>query len=382
MRDGPDDGSGAGVAGAPGAGAARESALQRALPIYYALLFAILTVAGIYLLLQLRHVLIILFLSLLFAATVAKPAAFLERFRIPRAIASLIVYAVAVAVIAGIGWLVLPTLFNQVGRLGSEAPVYIERYNQLRERYNGLREEYPGLPSFDEQAREAGAQITGSVTHRLARLPSSFFELFLDLLSVFAISMLVITGRGKLLGFILSMTRPQHRPQTRRVLEQMWLRLGHYLRAKLIVMVIIGAITYVALLLIGIPYPMLLAIVVGLGQLIPRAGPWLARIPLLGIAALEGLVPFLLTFGASIIIENAKGYAVSPFVEGSQLDIPPLMVFISVLIGASLLGVAGAFIAVPAAAMIQVVFEEVIIPWRRGQIREDQPVERAEAIAL
>jgi predicted PurR-regulated permease PerM len=352
---------------------APESALQRALPIYYALLFAILTVAALYLLVRLQHVLVILFLSVLFAATVAKPASYLERVRVPRAIAALIVYLVALAIFAGIGWLVLPTLIEQLGRLSAETPGYIDRYNQLREQYDAWREEYPALPSFDEQASEVGTRFAGSVSRRLTQLPGSLFEIFLDVLSVFAISMLLITGRGRLLSFTLSMVRPEHRAQTRRVIEQMWDRLGHYLRAKLIVMTIIGVITYGALLLIGIPYPVLLAIVVAMGQLIPRAGPWLARIPLLGIAALEGWLPFLLTFGASIIIENAKGYAISPFVEGSQLDIPPLMVFIAILVGASLLGVAGAFIAVPAAAMIQVVMTEVVIPWRRRQIGDDAP---------
>ena len=176
---------------------ARESIFQRALPIYYALLLAILTVAGLYLLLRLRHVLIILFLSLLFAATVAKPAAFLERFRIPRAIAALLVYLASLAAIGAVGWLILPTLFNQVGRLGAEIPAYIERYNELRERYETLREEYPGLPSFDAQTRDVGASLTGNVTGRLARLPTNLFGLFLDILSVFAISMLLITERER-----------------------------------------------------------------------------------------------------------------------------------------------------------------------------------------
>jgi predicted PurR-regulated permease PerM len=166
------------------------------------------------------------------------------------------------------------------------------------------------------------------------------------------------------------MLHPKHRNETRRVLHLMWVRLGHYLRAKLIVMAIVGALMYVALLIIGVPFPLLLAIVVAFGELLPRAGPWLARIPLLGIAALEGPTQLGLTFAASVIIENAKGYLISPYVEGSTLDIPPLMVFVAVLIGASLLGPTGAFIAVPAAAMIEVVFEEVIIPWRKRQLGE------------
>ena len=128
----------------------------------------------------------------------------------------------------------------------------------------------------------------------------------------------------------------------------MWSRVGAYLRAKLIVMAIVGALTYVALLLIGVPFALLLAIIVALGELIPRAGPWLARIPLLGDRRARGLATFGLVFAASILIENGKGYFISPYVEGDQLDIHPLLVFVSVLVGATLGGFAGAFVAVPA----------------------------------
>ena len=72
----------------------------------------------------------------------------------------------------------------------------------------------------------------------------------------------------------------------------MWSRVGAYLRAKVIVMAIVGALTYLALLVIGVPFPLVLAFIVALGEAIPRAGPWLARIPLLGIAALEGWETF------------------------------------------------------------------------------------------
>ena len=152
----------------------------------------------------------------------------------------------------------------------------------------------------------------------------------------------------------------------------MWTRIGYYLRAKVIVMTIVGALTYGALLVIGVPFALPLAIVVALGEAIPRAGPWLARIPLLGIAALEGLGTLGITFVASVVIENLKGYVISPVVEGDQLDIHPLVVFVSVLVGGALLGVAGAFIAVPAAAMVQVLYEEVIRPWRLAQLAEPE----------
>ncbi|MDI3339219.1 MAG: AI-2E family transporter [Sphaerobacter sp.] len=346
----------------------RDALLRRALPLYSALVLAIFTAAGLSLLLRLRGVLLILFISLLFAAAVARPASQLERLRIPRGIAAVIVYLVAFGVVVGIGWFVLPPLFAQVATLVDDLPRYVDRYQSLRVTYERLRQQYPELAPFEAQVTAAGARLLAGVGQRLTELPSDLFGVFLDLLSVFIISMLLVTTRERILAFILSLTHPAHRATTERVLRQMWERIGYYVRAKLIVMAIIGALTYVALRLIGLPYAVLLAIVVALGEIIPRIGPWLARIPLLVIAAFEGLTTFGIVLAVSVLLENAKGYFISPWVEGDQLDIHPLLVFIAVLVGASLLGVAGAFVAVPAAAMLQVLCEEVIFPWRRAQV--------------
>jgi predicted PurR-regulated permease PerM len=345
-----------------------QRALSDALPIYYGLLFALLTACGILVLWWLKEVLLILFISVLFAAAVAQPSAYLERIGIPRGIAALAVYLMSFAILAGIIWFVVPPTVSQIAALADDAPEYAERYDRLRESYDDLAEEYPTLGSFDEQVSSIQGRVIDSVGARLLRLPTQLFTLFLNTLAVFVISMLVVTSRERILSFILSMVHPTHRTMTRTVLVKMWQRLGHYLRAKLIVMAIIGAITYGALLLIGLPYAVFLSIIVAFGVLIPRVGPWIARIPLLAIALLDGWVTFGLTFLAAVIIDNLKGLVISPFVEGDQLDIPPLLVFVAVLVGAALLGPAGAFVAVPAAAMVQVVFEEVIIPWRRRQL--------------
>lgn len=347
-----------------------NSPMQQALPIYYALLLAILTVFAIQILLRLEHVLLILFISVLFAATVSRPSAALERLRVPRLLAALIVYLVTFAIIGAVGWYVLPPLFRQIAELIGDFPGYVEDFEGLQERYAELQAQYPTLEAFDDQVAAVAGNLTGGITERLAAIPQMIFALIFDALSVFFISLLIITARSRLMALTLSMVAPQHRDLTRDVLTKMWVRVGFYLQAQLIVMAIVGTLMFFALWIIGVNFPILLAIVVALGQLLPRIGPWLGRIPLLGIAALQGLTTVILVMAASIIIENLKGYVISPLVESGQLNIHPLLVFISVLVGGTLLGLAGAFIAVPAAAMVQVLFEEVILPWRRRQLGE------------
>jgi predicted PurR-regulated permease PerM len=345
-----------------------ESAIRRALPIYYALMAAALTIGGILVLIRLQKVLLLFFIALLFASAISKPSARLERLGIPRAIAALMIYASALGVLVLIGWYVVPPLIQQVGRLADNAPAYADQYQELREAYEALAEEYPELGTFDQQFGGLRSRVISSVTERLLDLPTRLFNVFLDTLAVFVISMLIITSRERILAFILSMVHPRHRESTRHVLVKMWQRIGFYLRTKLFSMAIVGALTYVSLLLIGVPYALLLSIVVALGELVPRVGAWVARIPLLGIAALEGWGTLGLAFLSSVIIQNLEGSIISPFIQGDQLEMHPLLVFMAVLVGAVLLGPLGAFVAVPAAAMIQVFFEEVVIPWRKRQL--------------
>ena len=340
----------------------RDSILSRALPIYVALLFAILTVVALALLARLGHVLLVLF-----ATALAGPAGRLERLRVPRGVAVVLIYLAALAVVVAVAWVVVPPVFGQVASLADRAPQYAERYRGLRETYERLREDYPALGPFDRQVARVAERLVSGAGERVTAMPGLVFELFLDALAVLVISLLLITNRERLLGFGLSLVHPTDRELVGALLAKMGRRVGAYLRAKVIVMAIVGVLMYLALLVIGVPFAILLAVIVAFGEAIPRVGPWLARIPLLGIAALDGWKTFLLTLVASVLVENAKGYVISPFVEGEQLDIHPLLVFVAVLVGGALAGFAGAFVAVPAAAIVQTLVEDVVVPWRRSQ---------------
>ncbi|HUG14909.1 MAG TPA: AI-2E family transporter [Thermomicrobiales bacterium] len=352
---------------------ADETLLCRALSLYVALLLAILTVFAILALVKMAHVLLLLFISVLFAAALAGPTARMERLKIPRSVSAVLIYLATLGAVTMLGWFIIPPLIGQFTALIDQGPEHVERYDQLRERYEDLRQDVPALKPFDEQFSEASERVVNAIGDGLFDLPLRLFALFLDALAVFFVSILILTNRERLLAVVLSVTHPNNRDRTEDVLRKIWRRVGLYLRAKAIVMAIVATITYLVLMLIGVPFALLLAILVGLGQLVPRVGPWIARIPLLGIAAIEGWTTLLLVFVSSVVIENLKGYVISPFVEGDQLDIHPLLVFVSVLVGGALLGPAGAFIAVPAAAIVQVLFEEVILPWRVAQFTSEEP---------
>ena len=187
----------------------RQSFVHRALPIYLGLLFAILTVVAVLVLFMVRDVLLVLFVSVLFAAALTGPSERLHRrFRLPLGLAAVVIYIPSFAVIVGIGWIVVPPLLGQVVEFADRAPEYADRYEGVREAYAELRSDFPALPPFEEQLSRLGDAILDRAGERAAALPGDVFSIFLDLLAVFFVSLLLLTNRLRIRDFVLSLTHP------------------------------------------------------------------------------------------------------------------------------------------------------------------------------
>ena len=172
----------------------RGTFIQRALPIYLGLLFAILTAVAVLVLFIVRHVLLVLFVSVLLAAALTGPSEWLHRrVRLPLGLAAVVVSIAPFAVIVGIGWIVVPPLHGQVVEFADRAPEYADRYDGIRESYTELRSDFPALPPFGEQQSRLGDSILDRAGERAAALPGDVFSIFLDLLAVFFVSLLLLT---------------------------------------------------------------------------------------------------------------------------------------------------------------------------------------------
>jgi len=336
--------------------------------IYAALLLFGLTVAGVYLLIRLELLLIILFSAALVASAIAGPVARLERLRLPRGVAILVVYAVILGVLGALGWYALPRLLGQAAVAAADLPGWLRDVEQVRLRVSDLAQDYPILTTLEARLIGFAGEGGSALTNWLLALPGVVAKGFFTLLSVFTIAFLLLVTKERLLDLILSLTNPAARPTTRRVLAEMAERLGAYVRAKLIVVVIIGVFVWATLLFLGSPYAVLVAIFAGLFEILPRVGPWIGRAAIFLAALPLGWGAVVIAMIAHVVIENIKGQFLSPLIESDQVDIHPLTAFIAIIAGGILLGWVGALIAVPVAAVIQVLVEYVFIPWRRNQL--------------
>ena len=192
------------------------------------------------LLARLEHLLLILFISMLLAAAMNGPVGFLERMRIPRLVSASCCSSSSSRRSRSACWLAAPILVDQATGLADTVPAKVQEFKGLQDSYNELRQEYPQLGSLDEQLTSAGATIANAVGSRLIDLPMRLASVLLDLLAISVLSALLVAKRQQLQDFALTLVHPRHRGQTRKVLDEMWDRLGRYVRAKLIVMVIVG----------------------------------------------------------------------------------------------------------------------------------------------
>jgi predicted PurR-regulated permease PerM len=229
-----------------------------------------------------------------------------------------------------------------------------------------VKRQYPGAGTFDSEVTALAGKLATDTGQQLVNVPLTVAKLLFDIAMIYVISTLLVFRREQLLDNLLILVAPTRREKTRAVTDEIWVRLGGYLRAKVIVMVWVGALMYVALRLLGVPFA------------VPKIGVWIARVPLLVVAAFQGWTIFGLTFLASYIIEDLKAYVIGPRVEGQAVKIDPLLTILAVLCGTVLLGWEGALIAVPFAAMLQVIFEEVVLPMRLAQIATPPVEQRSE----
>jgi predicted PurR-regulated permease PerM len=352
--------------------AADGSTWARSKPLFLAAFLAILSFFGLELVLRLSDILILLFISLVLAAALSRPSAVLERRGIPRGLAVTIVQLVVLAVLLVVGWVVIPPLIDQLAAFADRVPSYVDRFQALRKDYAKIQARYPELGSFDSAVSKLADRFGNGVGTRLIDLPIRTAEILFQLLTILALSTLMVLRRERFIRAVLALVSPERRPQVEEVFDKIWERIGAYVRAKLIVMTIVGVLMYVCLLALDVPFAVPLAVIVAFGEVIPQIGPWIGRIPLLSVAAFQGPETLVLTFLASFVIENLKAYVISPKVEGDQLKLDPLLVLIAVLVGGALLGAAGALVSVPFAAMLQVLWDEIVVPWRLDQIDDQE----------
>ena len=317
-----------------------------------------------------RHVLLLVFISAALAAGISPAVRRVRlfwryRFRRPlsRGLAVMIVYLPLLLTVVAVGVMVVPRLIADTDELGARLPVLIDE--------NILKPLEGMLPV--ESVRE---QLRGGIELPRSRVFAYMRNAAALIASIFAVMFMIaymLIDAERLRNLFLLVYPPDVRGEKRRMLKTIANRMSSWLSAQLLLSAIIGVSTFVFLMAVGIPYALPLAIVAAIGELIPVIGPTVGAIPVLAIAMLQSPWQFWSYLVFAVVLQKAENLFIVPRVMSKKVSISPLAVFIAFMVGASLLGIVGAIMAIPVAAIVQVAFEEAFV--QRRERRQD--VDRA-----
>jgi predicted PurR-regulated permease PerM len=311
--------------------------------------------------------LVLVFLAITLGEAIRPLVARLQGWRVPQPLAVILIYLVALLVFGGLIALLLAPVITQINSFVAQAPTYLTQIQNLATQIDqSLHANSTIGPFIDAVAQQLVKALQDAVPGLLnvpVAVVTEFFTLLISLVVVLTMTLLWLGASAKLRSFVLGLFPASARTQAEGVFSEMGTSLGGYVRGVLIAMLLIGLLSGLGLTLIGVPYALLLGVLAGLTELIPYLGPWISG----GVAILVALVTVdplkaLEVFVLFNVIQQVEGNAVQPLVMSRQVHIDPLTVIVAILIGSSLLGLMGAVLAVPVAAVLRILVVRVLAP--------------------
>lgn len=324
---------------------------------------------------RIQEVLTLLLLAILFATAIEPLVDRLRRGPFSRGQGILVVYTALFGLIVALGVTFLPGLVSQGTTFTETLPQQIASLRPLAETVGPrpLREALVQAISAAAPAvqRTLQSPAVAAEPAQLVAAGGALLHTLFSVVTVFLLAYYWLTERATLKRAVLRMAPPARA----RKINATWLhveaRLGGWVRGQLLVMIALGIMSGVTFVALGLPDPLLLAVLAALCEIIPLIGPFLAFIPALLVALTMDPAKALLLVPIAIVIQQIEGNVLIPRVMSHTVGVSPLTVILGILLGATLYGAAGAFLAVPVAAAIQVILNDALRPSTVDEIGQE-----------
>lgn len=308
------------------------------------ILAALLILAAGWLLLEIRGVLIAIFVSYILMAAVSPYVEFLEERRVPKIIAVIIPYIITLAFIFMLIIALLPFFISQIQLLVERLPGYI----------NGDIQVF-GMSNINS--------IVASEVENLGRnafsITSRFFGGVVSAVSVIAISFYLLLYKDSAIRSFVSLFPKREQEKVGKALKHSEEKLGSWLRGQIVLSGFIGVITWVVLTVLGVEFALPLAVIAGLLEIVPTIGPILSAVPAVIVALSISPILALVVIVAYFLIQLFENNILVPRVMEKAVGLNPIVIILGIIIGGKLLGIAGALLAIPFISLLIVVYKSL-----------------------
>lgn len=313
-------------------------------------------------LLRFYPVIFILFVGIVLSIAIAPLTDWLHRHRLPLSVAVVVVYVLMLLVLIGFFFLVAPLLYEQVTTIAGNIPQY---YTTLRDSMlgssiiiiRGLALQAPAQLSL--QPASASGVVPGpmlDLTLLMNNISSALFIVF----SVLVLAYYWTLNGERTLRALLLRVPMESRENMRQIINTMEGKVGAFLRGQAVLCLSVSGAMLTALLIIQMPYALSLALLAGVFEAVPILGPTLGAIPALLVALATAPDKAIWVLVAVIIIQQLESNVLIPRVMDKSVGVNPVVTILSIIAFGLLLGLPGTLLAIPLAAIIQVVVSYVV----------------------
>ena len=274
-------------------------------------------------------------------------------------IAFVLVYAVFIGVFLSMLLFLLPSAWNQLRRLMNELPNLI---SQWQASLLLLPENYPNLVS-EQQIREFISGVQGELggygqsvlEYSLASIPSIIsWVVFIVLVPILVY--FVMKDKSDLINWAGNFL-PRNRPLMNRIWLEMDQQISNYIRGKVLEIFIVGSVSYLMFVILGINYALLLSVLVGLSVIVPYIGATVVTIPVAAVAYVQWGIgsEFYTVLVAYGVLQLADGNVLVPVIFSEAVNLHPVAIIAAVLVFGGIWGLAGVFFAIPLATLVKAI---------------------------
>jgi predicted PurR-regulated permease PerM len=309
-----------------------------------------------------RRVLVWTFVSVFLAIAMSPGVDALQRRGVRRrGLAAGLMYVIVLAIVAGIGALILPTLIQQVNDLVRAAPGYVRDLTAGRGPLGFLETKYHVVERVQEAVRGNGSgRLAGGATAALD-VTRSVITFVAGVVTIAFMTFFMLLEGPAWRDRLIALLPAPSQPRAHHIAHEVSRTVGGYVTGNLLISLIAGFATTMVLLTVGVPFALALGLLVAILDLIPLAGATLAAIIVTLVSLTESVTAALIVFAYFVVYQQVENHLLQPVVYGRTVQLSPLAILISVLIGAEVAGVIGALGAIPVAGTIQI----VLVDWIR-----------------
>ncbi len=350
-------------------GAEPRVVMIRPATVFVVLGIAVLVGLGLVLVYLAWQVLTWILVAVILACALNPAVEAVERRGLARGYAAGIVFFLALLVMTGVGFLIVPPLISQVSAFVETVPDFVDDLTRGRGPLGWLQDDYQIVDRIREAIEAQGAAGVLGLSLPVLDLVRSVVTAVVGVITIVFLTFFMLLEGPRTIRGGLGLLSPQARVRYERVGYDIYRTISGYVTGNLLISLVAGVTSAVVLFGVGSEFAIALGLLVGILDLIPLAGATLAAIIVSTVVLIEtDWIRAIIVIGFFLAYQQLENHVLQPLVYGRTVQLSPLTVLLSVLIGAQLAGVLGALMAIPVAGTLLAIGRELLHQQRTAAI--------------